>query len=944
MKPVRARSGAPPALLLLLLVHASPALGDEPQTLRLPITRDTWFSNVGAEADGNNGGAPRLKLKSHQEMSLVDFDPLPLKGRIVRSATLHLRSVGEPRLKRVTVGTFGSEWTEGTASGYAPQDGSSTHNHRRHPNVPWTIPGSDLCSVILGQAGTLWHSADASAPDGKGWQTIAVDPAVVAARVAGVSQGLFLYDDTGSEWTRSGEKFTPIHLPNRFVNSKDSNRANAPFLTVSVGERDAVPPEATGPIRVDPGDLPAGEAWISWTSPRDPGGSGVLGYFVRVDHHDVPRYLIPRAPTAGEPVRMHLRDLGLKPGVNVTVEVRPVDGAGNQGEWSLGKGIVSSRAIATLKAKPPEPVPGAGPLPKLGSAEVAVLDELDKVQPISGAMIPPHPSGYLSSNHLWDAARRRVSLHAARNELIGFQVLIRGGVEGDLSPTLTFAEPGMSGTVVTFSRYENVSTRKGPLPDPLVPWSDRPEKASTGSLKSRSLHCELTIPHDAPVGLHAGTLMLRSGGQSLEITVSLQVWDFTLPDLLSFLPEMNCYGLPEKEREYYRLAHRNRTVLNRVPYSQNGTMAEGCAPVLKNKTLDWRAWDQRFGPYFDGSAFRDLPRKNVPIECFYLPLHENWPDPIEGSYNGDYWADRAFPESYRRDFVDASRQVAQHLNEKKWNDTLFQFFLNGKNDFKVRGWSRGSSPWLLDEPSSFQDFWALRYFGRAFHEGVDTVPGKAKLVFRCDISRPQWQRDTLDGLLDYNVVGGAMRSYRRIVMDRKAANGEIVVEYGSSNAVEESNLQAVGWSLDSWSLGSDGVLPWQTVGTAESWKSADTLALFYPPRPSRDSGPIPSIRLLAYRRGQQDVEYLTLLSRVLGEPRWAIGGLVREALHLRAERTGSGVAAIEDAGVISFRDLQPQELWSLRLRVGQTLSSARPEPRARLVDLRTPRRLLTGRQ
>ena len=40
------------------------------------------------------------------------------------------------------------------------------------------------------------------------------------------------------------------------------------------------------------------------------------------------------------------------------------------------------------------------------------------------------------------------------------------------------------------------------------------------------------------------------------------------------------------------------------------------------------------------------------------------------------------------------------------------------------------------------------------------------MVFRADISRPQWRRDVLDGLLDYHVVGSAMREYPRLVFDR----------------------------------------------------------------------------------------------------------------------------------------------------------------------------------
>src|SRR5262249_21382826 len=162
------------------------------------------------------------------------------------------------------------------------------------------------------------------------------------------------------------------------------------------------------------------------------------------------------------------------------------------------------------------------------------------------------------------------------------------------------------------------------------------------------------------------------------------------------------------------------------------------------------------------------------VEVFYLPLHENWPSPIEGNYNGSYWADRAFPDSYRRAFVAASRGMAEHFRVRGWTDTLFQCLLNNKVDYKRSGWSRGSSPRLIDELDSYQAFWALRYFARASHEGINQADGSAdshasrpRMVFRADISRPQWRRDSLDGLLDYHVVGGAVRRYPRPVFDRK---------------------------------------------------------------------------------------------------------------------------------------------------------------------------------
>jgi hypothetical protein len=912
------------------------------ETVRLPVTRDTWLSNVGAEADGNLGGANQLKLKSNQEMSLIDVDPAPLRGRVIQAATLHVHLVSKEPLRRVTVSSFGADWVEGTSTNYKPQNGSSCHHWRRYPDGPWAYPGSDLCSVMLGEGGTLWRMADASPPDAKGWQHVAVDPSVVAARVAGLSYGFLLFDDTGSEWTREGERFTLLHFPNRFVHSRESGAATAPYLTVTLGPEDKQPPAAPADLLWDVKDLPAGEAWVSWVTPADQGPAGTAGFRVSVDGKELPRYLIPLAGRAGERVRMHLRDLALAAGSEVAFSVRAVDGAGNSGPAATAKVRVSSKVPAPLPGESLQAIAGAAPLPRLGEAEVAILDELDKVQPITGEMIPKQPDGYLAANHLWNARARQIRLYAARNEFVGFQVLVRGGVKG-VRPSLTFEKVDGPAIEVSWGQYRHVRSAKGPLPDPVVPLGELlsvpDESEKIAGQKSGSLYCELYVPHGARAGEHKGRLTLQAGEQTLTLDVSLRVWAFTLPDYLSFLPEMNCYGLPANEGNYYRVAHRHRVVLNAVPYSQNGIVHEGWAPKWDGTKLDWTAWDKRFGPYFDGTAFADLPRRGVPLELYYLPLHENWPTPMAGNYNGDYWADRAFPPSYRRTLVEVSRQFAEHFEAKKWHETLFHAFLNNKVDFKKNGWSRGSSPWLLDEPSNFQDYWALRYFGTAFHEGWNQVPYQAKLAFRCDISRPQWQRDTFDGILDYNVVGGALRRYRRLVLDRKEANGEVVIEYGNSNAIVDANMQPVGWALDSWSLGTDGVLPWQTVGRSDSWRQADTLSLFYPRREAGEKGPIPSIRLKAYCRGQQDVEYLTLLAQVKGELRWALGQQVREALRLSGERKGTGFVG-EDAGVIHFAQLKPQDVWALRVRVGQALSDAAPVPKRQLIDLHPPKRNL----
>ena len=919
---------APTVLLALAALTAAPDAARDP--IRLAVTRDAWLSNAGDEADGNNGAAPQIKLKSYQEMSLLDFDPTPLRGRVVVAAALHLRLSAAPILRRVTVGSIAAPWVEGDGRSYARVAGASTFLHAKFPDLPWTLDGGDFCRVVLGQGGTVWKMADASPPNAQRWQTIAVGPSVIAARVAGVSQGFLIFDDTGTEWVRHKETFTSEHMPNRFAYSRDQNSASAPYFTVTLGGVDSEPPLAVAEIRSDREGLPAGEALVSWTTPRDRGAAGVAGFFVTVDGKAVPQASVPKAKGR---VSMRLRDLGLAAGADVAVSIRAVDGAGNIGKATTARVRVSARQPAPLPGRPPVVSNTAVPLPRLAGSEVAILDELDKVQPETGRIIPEPLPGYEAANHLWSARDSRINLHAARNEFVAFQVLVKGR-NANLKAMLAFDNPKVR---AEFGRYALVATKLGPLPDPIVPLGGAEDRGVGDRSKSQSLHAEVYVPHDVPPGDLKGMLTLSSGSETLKLAVTLRVWNFTLPDVLSFLAEMNCYGLPANERDFYRLAHRHRTSLNRVPYSQGGLVADGCAPIWDGKTLDWTAWDQRFGPLFDGSAFADLPRKSVPIEIFYLPLHENWPTPIEPNYNGGYWADRAFTPNYRLAFVSASRQFAAHLDEHGWNGTLFQCFFNGKNDFKRNGWSRGSSPWLLDEPANFQDFWALRYFGAAFHEGVKQAhPATAKLLFRADVSRPEWQRDSLDGLLDYNVVGGAFRKYRRIVLDRKDAQSQVVVEYGSANAVEESNVQPLAWSLDAWSLGVDGVLPWQTIGRGDSWNAADALSLFYPGRNGKT--PVPSIRLKSFRRGQQDVEYLTLLSHSTGEPRWAVAARLRETLALSGRRGSSGLSAVEDAGTIRYADLKPRDVWAFRVRLGEALSALHPTPSRRLIEFRTPPR------
>ena len=138
----------------------------------------------------------------------------------------------------------------------------------------------------------------------------------------------------------------------------------------------------------------------------------------------------------------------LSPGSAGPLTVRAVDAAGNLGPAATADIRTSDRLPAPFPgpatAARPTPSGAMGTLPRLGSIEVAVLDELDKVHPVTGEFIPSQPEGYFTVNHLWNADGRRITLQAARNEFIAFQILLRGEDVADrdqVQPELTFEAP-----------------------------------------------------------------------------------------------------------------------------------------------------------------------------------------------------------------------------------------------------------------------------------------------------------------------------------------------------------------------------------------------------------------------------------------------------------------------------------------------------------------------
>ncbi len=501
-------------------------------------------------------------------------------------------------------------------------------------------------------------------------------------------------------------------------------------------------------------------------------------------------------------------------------------------------------------------------------------------------------------------------LHAAKGEAVGFILAAR--------PAEVRVElPGVEVKLYTLPRI-------GGVQDPLVPpgW----DVNSTGTdVAAADTYVELRVPKSAAAGAFTGAVHVVGSTAPLR----LQVWNFTLPNRLSFLPQMNAYGLPGQVRDYYRLAHEHRTTLNQLPYGWTGKLDEPKPVIRKDGAWDWTAYDEAFGPLLDGSAFAGLPRAGTPVEAWYLMLNENWPMNHDAHFRGGYWIEDAYDNSYWEEFRHAAAEAARHFEEKGWTEPMVEFYLNNKVYFKKDDWRKCTAAWVFDEPVQTQDFWALRRFGMEFWKAVEPWQ-KARLCYRADISRPQWQRDLLDDCVNVEVVSGALRTWWPRVRRRAEEHGNLYYMYGSASAPGAACWANAAWCVESWSLGADGVVPWNTIGDMAAWQKPTETSVLYPTA----QGPVPSLRLKSFLAGQQLVEYLMQFTALSGHTRAEVMAAVRALPGLSAKLVKRSEA---DAGRSQFGAETHAALKSLRLRLGRWLDAQGPAARERWHDPRPVR-------
>ncbi|WP_163337328.1 fibronectin type III domain-containing protein [Desulfopila sp. IMCC35008] len=879
----------------------------------------------------NNGAKSVIRIKGYDDPLALGWDLTSYAGRVVEEAELHLCLYGGSIVNSLVVSTINSEWEEGGQQNSAAATGDSCWRWKSYPDVEWSYPGSDFSTVTFGNFGTLvdfgYKQSDRFRKyekDGETWVAMKLDPAIVYAMILD-NPGLVVTDP------RFG-----FDNGNPAIYSSEAATSRRPRLLMrSLAATDSTPPEDVGGVAAEPGEW-TGEMVVSFTAPSNPDGSRVFGYNVRYGTDgdftaatEVERWRIPRPGQPGSVDRLLLENL--TPQGTYSVWVQAYDELGNTSTPVAATVELPAEATSPVFLSSGYITPDASG--KAISGHPGVLNywacsELAKVNPVTGNRMADGYTGsgdddYKKANPVWDSAANTIYLRAVRNQVIGFQVIIQKLAAELTGVSVTPSDLiGPGDEIIPASRNIELfrlhyTDGAVSYPDPAIPLSapfaTEFDFGSFPNLTYRGVWADVYVPRELSPGTYTGTLQLDADQLAASLTIALQVdvASTVLPDTPTFFLDLNGYGNKwnsEGSRyQVFQTAHKHRMVPNTLPYGWSESWSADRAPALTGngttRTIsNWAEFADRYGPFFDGSAFSPEhpdypyhgPGENTPIANFYTTGFEGWPmslsDPDHG-YDAagsgySYWKGlldaggssrqtfmqeapdvmKAFPTSFAVGSKNVWRQFAEYAQANGWK-TAFQLYLNNKWDY-----SNTHSLWTLEEQYVADDFRADALFMGLARAGWDEADAPdTTLHLRIDTSS-RWQQNwgQLKTIANVRAQGdGRSWDYRH---DRYRHYLEQEPEqrwwYGTgpkrTDALKDHSAQI----LMHWSHGMTGGLPyWDSFRT--DWGSADSydanLSLFLSgdsvPGHGSFDGRIATIRMKAMRYGQQLCELLNLLSQ-----------------------------------------------------------------------------------
>jgi len=276
------------------------------------------------------------------------------------------------------------------------------------------------------------------------------------------------------------------------------------------------------------------------------------------------------------------------------------------------------------------------------------------------------------------------------------------------------------------------------------------------------------------------------------------------------------------------------------------------------------------------------------------------------------------PDALDEEWIDGNKKIAaefrKHFEDNGWTRTQHQVFLNSKYYFD----SGSVSYWTLDEPQCGHDFRAYDYICSTFQEPFKGT--KLNIVSRGDISRPQFQGDSLD--TTPNLImnsSGAFYSYVPLMRRYNVINGFMSWLYGGGSGVSADNNAVVATIDKSWCMGTDACMPyWTSFSGTNDWAAGSDLRQVYPGNQfGYNEVTVGCMRTQAMCRGQQDAELFNLLSKKDGWSRWRVSSTILSVLDLNAKLDSRNA---DDPGRVNFGNIDPAKFAALRKAILEELS------------------------
>jgi hypothetical protein len=503
-------------------------------------------------------------------------------------------------------------------------------------------------------------------------------------------------------------------------------------------------------------------------------------------------------------------------------------------------------------------------------------------------------------------------IKAAKNEYEAFQLIISTGTDNKLENVkveITDLE-GDNGLIgkehLELFRIEDIHVRKpsprsaygpGLFPDPLLPFIDPVSGDSTTALQRIDLpdgstfegaqysaypislfpgqHCsiwvDVFVPPDAQAGIYKGEIKVKADGNiSSTVTITLKVWDFTLPDIATHSTHLGHFSLISRIWDVDRESEEFKEIELRF-----------CKEMAKH----------RINPPIPHSL---LPEVNEDGSITIIPeKHEKLVKYVEQTNLVDFEVPRT---PFMSNTSNSTRPTPENQTDPVAIEKSIRYYREMYQYLKDNGWDERAYLYMIDEPNSVKDYNQVINLAKAAEEGA---PDLQRLVVEQTYKHePSWP--DLDESID--IWCSLFGFIDRETIQEKIANGDQVWSYSALvqpapsyhpdyDEVKDKNppywhidQPVIAYRIPAWinrQYDITGLLYWTTSGWYDEhgpWLVPGFVhysqidenryearyyngggMLFYPGINAGFDGPVTTIRLKNIREGLEDYEYFAIL-------------------------------------------------------------------------------------